>query len=99
MVDFINSKVKIYHKIELKEMSHKIVVPQHFTRSNTQENRNNFSYDPLKRAQELKNHYHSHFVQNCYLKSSNIFYNYCCKVGHISVECQFRKGNNNTSVV
>jgi hypothetical protein len=43
------------------------------------------------RAQELKYHYKSHFIQNGDKIPSKIFCIYCCQLGHISIECKFRK--------
>jgi hypothetical protein len=76
-----------------------IVAPRHYNGSNIRGNKNKFSNDPKKRAQELKFHYHSHFIQSSGTKSSNIFYNFYYKLGHILFECQLRKGNNNANVV
>jgi hypothetical protein len=89
MVDFMNSKDKIYHKIGLKEISHKELFLS--ISIDTQGNVNKFLNDSLKRDQELKNHYNSHFIQGSGVKPSNIICNYYYKVGHISLECQLRK--------
>jgi hypothetical protein len=59
----------------------------------------NISKDPRARAQELKDHYKSHFVQNSDKFFLKIFYNYYCQLGHISVECKLRKRNNKIKIV
>ena len=42
-------------------------------------------------AQGLKDDYHNRFVNVVVNPSTSAFYNYCCKRGHISLECKFRK--------
>jgi superoxide dismutase len=75
-------------------------VLQHAQKSNTfVNNKNKLSNNPRTQAQELKNHYHYLFVQSSDKRPSNVFCNYCCKLGHISFECQLRKKNNNTNIV
>jgi hypothetical protein len=62
-------------------------VPRHPHESNTNVKiKNIILNDPKTRAQELKSHYQSHFVQDSEKKPYNEFYNYCCKLGHISIE-------------
>jgi hypothetical protein len=48
------------------------------------------------RKEEYSNHYKSHFVKSTDKISSPscTFCNYYCKIGHISLECPFRKTNN-----
>jgi hypothetical protein len=38
-------------------------------------------------------------VQSSDKKFLNVFCNYYCKLGHISIECKFRNGDNKTNVV
>ena len=49
---------------------------------------------------EVKYQYRSTFKQ-CSIaqKPSITFYNYCCKIGHTSLEYRFRNGDNNPNVV
>jgi hypothetical protein len=42
-------------------------------------------------AQRLKDDYHNRFVKVVVNPPTSVFYNYCCKYGHISLECKFRK--------
>jgi hypothetical protein len=74
-------------------------IPQHAHKSNIFVNNNNkFSNDLRTRIQELKNDYHSHFVQSSDKKYLKTFCSYYCKLAHISIECKFRKGSNKTKV-
>jgi hypothetical protein len=52
------------------------------------------SSSKLPKAQELTSHFKSHFVQEKYHVPIRIFYNYCCKICHISLDCNFRKRSN-----
>ena len=61
-----------------------------------------------KQTKELKCHFQNHFKQGPTIniphpsisrKPTLIFCNYCCKVGHISLECRFRKRNNMSNVI
>jgi hypothetical protein len=50
-------------------------------------------------AQGLKESYQNTFVK-CSKKSQTcVFYNYCCHIGHISLDCKLRKENNITNIV
>jgi galactose mutarotase-like enzyme len=50
-------------------------------------------------AQRLKDDYHNRFVKVVVNPPTSVFYNYCCKYRHISLECKFRKGSNMSNVV
>jgi exopolysaccharide biosynthesis protein len=52
------------------------------------------SSSKLPKSQELNSHFKFHFVQEKDHIPTRIFYNYCCKIGHISLDCNFRKKNN-----
>jgi hypothetical protein len=52
------------------------------------------SSSKLPKAQELTSHFKSHFVQEICHIIIMIFYNYCCKIGHISLDYDFRKKSN-----
>jgi lipopolysaccharide biosynthesis protein len=58
----------------------------------------NTSNDPRTRAQQLKDHYQSHFIKYNEEKTSNIFCNYFCKLEYISVECHLRKESKKSKV-
>jgi hypothetical protein len=45
----------------------------------------------LSKAQELTSHFKSHFVQKKGHVPTKIFCNYCCKIDHIFLDCDFRK--------
>jgi len=50
--------------------------------------------------QEIKSNYNATFKQGSIAQKPLItFCNYCCKVGHISLECRFRNRDNNPNVV
>jgi hypothetical protein len=73
---------------------------QHAQKSNSVvKNKNKSSNDPKRRAQELKSHYQTHFVKGSEKKTTTVFYNYCCNIGHTSIECELRKGSNNSKVI
>jgi hypothetical protein len=50
-------------------------------------------------TQRLKDDYHNRFMKFMVNPPTSVFCNYCCKHGHISLECKFRKGNNMSNVV
>jgi hypothetical protein len=50
------------------------------------------------KTQELTSHFKSHFVQEKNHIPTKIFYNYCCKIGHISLDYDFRKRSNKNVV-
>jgi hypothetical protein len=64
MVSFMNLKVKMCHKFGLKITNHKKIFPNIHKDHTNFKNMNNVSIDPRTRAQELKIHYQSYFVQN-----------------------------------
>jgi hypothetical protein len=56
------------------------------------------SSSKLPKTQELTSHFKSHFVQEkCHIPTI-IFCNYCCKIGHISLDYDFRKKSNKNVV-
>jgi hypothetical protein len=56
------------------------------------------STSKLPKAQKLTSHFKSHFMQEKYHVPTRIFYNYYCKIGHISLDCDFRKRSNKNVV-
>jgi hypothetical protein len=60
-------------------------------------NKNNFCKNKTQ-AQGLKDDYHSRFVKVVVNPPTSAFCNYCCKNGHISLECQFKKSSNMANV-
>jgi hypothetical protein len=56
------------------------------------------SSSKLPKAQELTSHFKSHFVQEKCHVPTRIFCNYYCKIGHISLDCDFRKRSNKNVV-
>jgi hypothetical protein len=56
------------------------------------------SSSKLSKPQELTSHFKSHFVQEKCHVPTRIFCNYYCKIGHISLDCDFRKRNNKNVV-
>jgi hypothetical protein len=56
------------------------------------------SSSKLPKDQEHTSHFKSHFVQEKSHVPTIIFCNYCCKVCHTSLDCDFRKRNNKNVV-
>ena len=58
------------------------------------------SSDPKNKNIDLKHHFKGHFVKgkDNENRPTCAFCNYCCKLGHISLECKFRKSSNNSKV-
>jgi hypothetical protein len=56
------------------------------------------SSSKLPKAQEFTSHFKSHFVQEKCHVPIRIFYNYYCKISHISLDCNFRKRINKNIV-
>jgi outer membrane cobalamin receptor len=54
---------------------------------------------PNTQAQELKETYQNIFVKGSNKSQTCVFCNYYCHIGHISLDCKFRKKNNITNVV
>jgi len=82
-------------------------VPQHHNRIESNKTKNvssrvaNKSIGNHKRnLHEVKYQYQSTFKQGSIAQKPSItFCNYCCKIGHTSLECKFRNGDNNSNVV
>jgi hypothetical protein len=102
---------RIYHRgtngwsyhIENKKVFQKIdkskVAPQQSKKVQTNMiSKGKASSSKLPKAQELTSHFKSHFVQEKYHVPTRIFCNYCYKIGHISLDCDFRKRSNKNVV-
>jgi hypothetical protein len=59
----------------------------------------NKDFKPKTQVQSLKDDYHNRFVKVVVNPPTSAFCNYCCKHGHISLECKYRKGSNMNNVV
>ena len=53
--------------------------------------------NPKNKNVDLKQHFRTHFVKSVEKgnKLTSAFCNYCCKLGHISLECKVKKASNN----
>ena len=53
--------------------------------------------DTKNKIVDLKQHFRAHFVKSIGKedKSTSAFCNYCCKLGHISLECKAKKSSTN----
>jgi hypothetical protein len=59
------------------------------------QNHKNISKEKLKtQTQGLKESYQNTFVKGSKKSQICVFYNYCCYIGHISIDCKLRKENN-----
>jgi hypothetical protein len=54
----------------------------------------NKDFKPKTQVQSLKDDYHNRFVKVVVNPPTSALCNYCCKHGHISFECKYRKGSN-----
>ena len=79
------------------------VVSRHYNKFNSCKNdnptyrtQNRSSNNYRRQAQGFKGHNHN--IYNNGTKSNIIFCNYCCKLGHTSLECRFRNGGNKLNV-
>ena len=59
------------------------------------------SIEPKQRKAELQNHYNKNFIKGSKETPSPTcsFCNYCCQVGHISLECPLRKPTSSSNVM
>jgi hypothetical protein len=58
-----------------------------------------FLKKPKTQAQGLKESYQNTFVKSSKNSQTCVFCNYCCHIGHISLDCKHRKENNIVNVV
>jgi hypothetical protein len=85
---------KVFHKIDKS----KVISQQSEKVQTNMISKGKTSSSKLPKAQKLTLHFKSHFVQEKYHVPTRIFCNYCCKIGHISLDCDFRKRNNKNIV-
>jgi hypothetical protein len=69
-----------------------------FVSQQTHFSKENKIYQIKTQAQGLKDDFHNRFVKVKVNPPTNAFCNYCCRHGHISLECKFKKPSNMTSV-
>jgi outer membrane cobalamin receptor len=88
---FYEFKNQNYSQIKTQRYEYKLVVSQ---------KHKNISKEKFKtQAQGLKENYQNTFVKSSKKSQTCVFYNYCCHIGHISLDCKLRKENNIINVV
>jgi hypothetical protein len=85
MDSFMSLKIKIIFKPKLKDKS----INGMFLK-----NIKKFLKKHKTQAQGLKKRYQNIFVKGSKKSQTCVFHNYCCHIGHISLDCELRKENN-----
>jgi hypothetical protein len=91
MDDFISLKIKMILKPKLKDMSINELFFKNIKIFRKKK--------PKTQAQGLKESYQNTFVKGRKKCQTCVFYNYCCHIGHMSLDFKFRKKNNITNVI
>ena len=104
-----------YHENKTLDFSNKVWVPKNDIGRNDFQNKRQIkqefiqkqnpqfvsSSDTKSKNINLKQHFETHFVKGKVNESKPTcaFCNFCCKLGHISLDCKIRKSNNNCNMV